>query len=93
MIRFAIVPGLGGPHPTDWRDKHDKQWLECLPSDIAHGLGVYVFEHGLLNADSFSWNCVDDGGNDLLACLSKLIADENVRPMCNIFRSLALTAF
>ena len=76
--RVVIVPSASAPDPELWQDENARQWLRNIPSSMAPGLAVFVFDSQLTDPGASAWSTVLDNGKIFLNELLHLISNEKV---------------
>ncbi|MCJ1382412.1 hypothetical protein MMC17_005525 [Xylographa soralifera] len=69
---LIVIPGIGTRAPEEWTDSNGQLWLSNVTDDIASKPAVFVYNHGQIPSDAFTWQGLIDAGNMFLVDLAKL---------------------
>jgi hypothetical protein len=76
--RVILIPAIKAPQPST-RTEADVSWFKTLSAESVPSASTFLFEHGIVAEENFTWFDIFDKAADLLDDLLQVIEVDEVR--------------
>jgi hypothetical protein len=76
--RVILIPAIKAPQPST-RTEADVSWFKTLSAESVPSASTFLFEHGIVASEDFTWFDLFDKAADLLDDLLQVIEVDEVR--------------